>query len=103
MSWFAYLVIGTSSPAATILSPALARSAGVATPPGFDVGTMTVSVLPAKFVTAPVVKPPSTSFCGLAVSAEAKTSAGAPSSICVLRALDASNDRVSVAPGVAAS
>ena len=42
-SWFAYFVIGTVSPAAMTLTPALARSAGLWMPAGLAVGTMTVS------------------------------------------------------------
>ena len=42
-SWVAYFVIGTLSPAAMILTPGFARSAGDGCPAGLAVGTMIVS------------------------------------------------------------
>ncbi len=71
-------------------------------PAGLAAGTMTVSRLPANLVTVPAARPVSTSFCGLAVSAERKTSTGAPCSILVSRAEDESVEMVSVVPGFAA-
>ena len=83
--------------------PAFARSAGVLTPPGFAVGTMTVSLLPAKGTASPAARPLSTSFFGLVVSAERKTSAGAPCSILVSSADDESVETLMVVPGLAVS
>ena len=85
------------------LTPAVARSAGVVIPAGLSAGTMTVSLLPAKLTAGPSVSPLSTRSCGFFVSAERKTSAGAPCSIFVARADEASVEIVSVAPGIAAS
>ena len=93
-----HLVAGGDDPDA-----GLARSNGVVSPPGLSVGVMTVSSLPAKTVGSPAASPASTSFCGLVVSADRKTSAGAPSVICVARAADESVEMVSVEPGTAAS
>src|SRR5207344_276480 len=76
---------------------------GVMTFPGFPMGTITVSLLSAKLTAGPVVRPLSTSFLGLVVSADRKTSAGAPCSILVSRAADESVEMVSVTPGLAAS
>ncbi len=95
--------MGTESPAAITLTPFRARSAGVAMPAGLAAGTMTVSRLPANFTTAPDARPVSTSFCGLAVSADRNTSTGAPCSIFVSSAEDESIEMVSVVPGFAAS
>ena len=64
-----------------IFRPGLARSAGVVIRAGFDVGTITVSSLRANTTGSPVVRPFVTSFAGFVVSAERKTSAGAPCSI----------------------
>ncbi len=86
-----------------IFTPVFARSAGLAIPAGFDAGTMTVRRLVANFVTGATAKPSSTSDCGFFVSAERKTSAGAPCSIFVASAVDESVEIVSVAPGFAAS
>ena len=72
-------------------------------PAGLAVGTMTVSMLPAKSTGAPSARPLSTSFFGFVVSADRKTSAGAPCSIWVSRADDESVEIVSVVPGLAAS
>ena len=72
-------------------------------PAGLSVGTMTVSWLPAKLTGAPAARPLSTSFCGFVVSADRKTSAGAPCSILVSSADDESVEIVSVVPGLAAS
>ena len=85
------------------LTPALARSAGDLIPAGFAVGTMTVSMLPAKSTAAPAARPLSTSFFGFVVSADRKTSAGAPCSIWVSSADDESVEIVRVVPGLAAS
>ena len=68
-------------------------------PAGFAVGTMIVSLLPAKVTAAPAARPLSTSFFGFAVSADRKTSAGAPCSIWVSRADDESVEIVRVEPG----
>ncbi len=102
-SCVAYLVIGTASPAATILIPDFARSAGVRIPAGLSLGTMIVRRLPANGVMSPDANPPSTSFCGLVVSADRNTSAGAPCSIFVSSADDESVDTVRVVPGLDAS
>ncbi len=102
-SWVAYLVIGTASPAAMTLTPVFARSAGVLIPAGFVVGAMTVSLLPAKVTAAPAARPLSTSFFELVVSADRKTSAGAPCSIWVSSVADESVEIVIVVPGFAAS
>ena len=85
------------------LTPALARSAGVVIPAGLSVGTMIVSLLPANVTGSPAARPLSTSFFGFVVSADRKTSAGAPCSICVSSADDESVEIVSVVPGFAAS
>jgi hypothetical protein len=97
------LVIGTVSPAAMTLTPALARSAAEAIPAGLSAGTTTVSLLPAKVTTRPSARPASTSFCGLVWSADRKTSAGAPCSICVSSADEESVEMVTVVPGFAIS
>ena len=76
---------------------------GEVRPPGLSVGVTTVSLLPAKTVGVPLAKPPSTSFFGFVVSADRKTSAGAPCSIWVSRADELSVETVSVVPGFAAS
>ena len=86
-----------------ISTPSFARSAGDWIPAGLSVGTMTVSLLPANGIASPLAKPPSTSFCGLAVSADRNTSAGAPCSICVSSADDESVEIVRSVPGFAAS
>ena len=62
-----------------------------------------VSLLPANVTAAPSASPASTSFFGLVVSADRKTSAGAPCSIWVSSAEDESVEIVSVVPGFAAS
>jgi len=67
------------------------------------VGTITVSLLPAKLMAAPAERPLSTSFFGLVVSAERKTSAGAPCSIWVSSAAEESVEIVSLEPGYAVS
>ncbi len=85
------------------LTPAFARSTGVAIPAGLAVGTMIVNLLPAKVTAAPSARPASTSFFGFVVSADRKTSAGAPCSIWVSRADDESVERVTVVPGFAVS
>src|SRR3954447_16162084 len=103
MSWVAYFVIGTASPAATILTPLRARSAGVLTPAGLAVGTTIASLFPANGTAAPVASPLSTSFVGFDVSADRKTSAGAPCSIWVTSVADESVEIVSVVPGFTAS
>jgi hypothetical protein len=64
---------------------------------------MIVSLLPAKITIEPVAKPPSMSFCGFVVSADRRTSDGAPCSTLVASAEDESVERVSVVPGLAAS
>jgi hypothetical protein len=66
-------------------------------------GTMIVRRFLAKTTGAADAKPPSTNFCGFVVSAERKTSAGAPCSICVSRADDESVENVIVVPGCAVS
>jgi hypothetical protein len=63
---------------------------------------MTVRRLPANLVRAPAASPLSTSFWGLAVSADRNTSAGAPCSILVSSAEDESVDIVIAVPGLAA-
>ena len=83
--------------------PGFARSAGDAMPAGLPFGTMIVSLLPAKSTASPAAKPPSTSFLGFVVSADRKTSAGAPCSIWVSSADDESVETVIVEPGLAAS
>src|SRR3954451_20715813 len=98
-SCVAYLVIGTESPAAITFTPARARSAGDAIFAGLAVGTITVSRFVAKGTAVPLASPLSTSFWGFAVSADRKTSAGAPCSIWVSSAADESVDVVSVTPG----
>ena len=102
-SWSVYFWMGTPSAAAMILTPSPARSAGVSMPAGLSAGTMITRWLPANGVTPPAASPASTSFCGLAVSADRNTSAGAPCSILVSRAADESVETVSVTPGVAVS
>src|SRR4029079_191509 len=99
----AYFVMGTSSPAAMIFTPGVARSAGVVMPAGLAVGTITVRLLPAKAVVGPVVRPAVTRASGFLVSADRKTSAGAPFWIWVARAADESVEMVSRMPGTAAS
>ena len=70
-------------------------------PAGFAVGTMTVSVFPAKSTAEPSARPASTSVFGFVWSADRKTSAGAPCSIWVRRVEEASVAIVSVTPGAA--
>src|SRR3954468_19944293 len=103
MSWAAYLLIGTASPAAMTLIPAFARSAGVLIADEVPVGTMIVSLLRANATGAAAVRPLSTSFWGLFVSADRKTSAGAPCSICVSSVADESVEIVSFVPAFAVS
>ena len=67
------------------------------------VGTITVSRLPANLTGAPLAWFLVISFWGLVVSADRKTSAGAPCSIWVSRADDESVEIVSVVPGLAVS
>jgi len=64
---------------------------------------MTVSRLSASVTTWPEARPPSTSFCGLAMSADKKMSAGAPWSIFASSAADESVEMLSVMPGLAGS
>ena len=85
------------------LTPGFARSAGDVMPAGLPFGTMIVSLLPAKSIGRPMRNPPSTSFLGFVVSADRKTSAGAPCSIWVSSADDESVETVIVEPGFAAS
>ena len=85
------------------LTPGFARSFGDVMPAGLLVGTTIVSLLPAKVTAAPSARPLSTSFFGFVVSADRKTSAGAPCSICVSRAADESVEIVSLVPGFAVS
>ena len=85
------------------MTPGLARSIGEVMPAGLAVGTTIVSLLPANGTRSPAASPLSTSFCGFVVSADRKTSAGAPCSICVSRADEASVETVSVVPGFAVS
>ena len=96
-------MIGTVSPAAMTLTPGLARSAGDAMPAGLAVGTTIVSLLAANGTGSPSARPLSTSFFGFVVSADRKTSAGAPCSIWVSSADEESVEIVRVVPGVAAS
>src|SRR4051794_23434868 len=102
MSWVAYFVIGTLSPAAMIFTPGLAMSFGDAIPAGSSLGVMITRWLPANGVTSPLANPPPTSFLGFVVSADRKTSAGAPCSIFVSRADDESVETVRVVPAWAA-
>ncbi len=64
---------------------------------------MIVSLFVANATASPPAKPPSTSLAGCAVSADRKTSAGAPCSICVASVDDESVDDFSVVPGTTAS
>ena len=72
-------------------------------PPGLSAGTMIVRRFVAMTTAPPLANPPSTSLAGCVVSADRKTSAGAPCSICVASVDDESVDNVSVVPGVTAS
>src|SRR6516164_9723006 len=99
----AYLVIGTVSPAAITLTPLFAMSIGVLIFAGFVVGVMIVRRLPAKLTGEPRARPFVTSFWGFDVSADSRTSAGAPCSILVSSADEESVEMVSVMPGFAAS
>src|SRR3954447_4822664 len=98
-TWFAYFVTGTASPAAMTFTEGFARSAGDVIPAGFDAGTITASLLPAKATVGPTVRFASTSFFGFAVSADRKTSAGAPCSIFVSSADEESVEIAIVTPG----
>ncbi len=86
-----------------ILTAGFARSAGVLILAGFAIGTITVRMFFAKFTGGPVVRPLSASFWGFVVSADRKTLAGAPCSILVSSAEDASVDMTRVTPGWEAS
>ena len=76
---------GTSGAHTTTLTPSLARSANDATPAGLSGGTAISRVLLAKFCGSVAWRSSAVSLSMLAVSAEAKTSAGAPSWICATR------------------
>ena len=67
-------------------------------PAGFPIGTITVSLFVANVTAGPAARPLSTSFCGLVVSADRKTSAGAACSILVSSADEESVVIVSFAP-----
>src|SRR5439155_18528469 len=99
----AYVVIGTSSPAAMIFSPRRARSAGDAILAGLAAGTTMVRTFPANATGLPSARPLAASLFGFDVSADRKTSAGAPCSIWVSRAADESVEIVNTEPGWAAS
>ena len=72
-------------------------------PSGLPGATMISSELVAKTSGAPEMPPASTTFCMLAWSAEAKTSAGAFSSICWASADEAPKLRVTFGVGVGRS
>ena len=71
-------------------------------PNGLSGATMIVSRLVAKITGSLPLRPASVSLVMLAVSAEANTSAGAPSVICCTSAEEASKLNVAVASGLAA-
>ena len=98
MTCSAYLVMGTSGPAATMRTPGLARSAGEAMPAGLAVGTTMTRWFVAKSVMGAGARHSSMSAWGFLVSADANTSDGAPCSIWALSALEASKLKVSVEP-----
>src|SRR5215471_5394109 len=95
--WSAYLPHGTVVPQSET-TPRLARSANVFTFFGLQGLTTIVSRFDANTVGSAVTCPPVTSFCMLAPSAEANTSAGAPPWICCARVDDAAKLKVTVVP-----
>src|SRR5439155_2212785 len=99
----AYVVIGTSPPAAMIFTPCRERSVGEVLCAGLSAGTTIVRTFPANETGLPSASPLPTSPFGFDVSADRKTSAGAPCSIWVSRAADESVESVRTEPGWAAS
>ena len=87
----------------TTLTPGLARSAKEAIEAGLDGGTAISRTLVAKSTGVPPTSFASASLAMFFVSAEAKTSAGAPWVIWVTRSEDPAKLRVTLVPGCLAS
>ena len=94
---------GTWPAQATTLTPDRARSLKPVMRAGFPGGTTMVRVLVAKFLASPSTRSSPLSLSMFRVSAEAKTSAGAPCVICVTRSAEPAKLRVTSDPGLAAS
>src|SRR5450830_591728 len=94
---------GTCAWQITVLTPALARSAKPATWAGLVGGTAISSVLVAKLTGLPSTIAAAVSLAMFLVSAEAKTSAGAPSVIWLTRSDDPAKLRFTLKPGCLAS
>src|SRR4051794_34657669 len=86
-----------------ILTPGDARSRGDAIFAGLSFGAISVRWFAANPSAGPAVRPLSTSFWAFVVSADRKTSAGAPCSILISSADDASVETTRLVPGLAAS
>ena len=94
---------GTWLAQATTLTPDRARSLKPVMRAGFPGGTTMVSVFVAKLPGSPATRSSPLSLSMFRVSAEAKTSAGAPWVICVTRSAEPAKLRVTSVPGLAAS
>jgi hypothetical protein len=80
-----------------------ARSSSESTFAGLSGGVAILSVLLAKSTGSPVTEPSATALSMFLVSAEAKTSAGAPWEICATRSDDPAKLNATVTPGLASS
>ena len=94
---------GTSGAQTTTLMPSFARSANEATPAGLSGGTAISRVLVAKSSGSAAWRSSAVSLSMLAVSAEAKTSAGAPSWIWATRSEEPPKLNSTVTPSCWAS
>src|SRR6478752_1399651 len=94
---------GTCGAQTTTFTPGLARSAKELIDAGLDGGTAISRTFVAKLAGAPSISSASVSLVMFLVSAEAKTSAGAPWVICVARSEDPAKFSVILVPGFLAS
>src|SRR3954454_17934925 len=89
---------GTSGAQTTTFTPSRPRSAKDVMPAGLSGGTAISRVLLAKSWGSSAGRPSATALSMLAVSAEAKTSAGAPCWICATRSEDAPKLKLTFTP-----
>src|SRR5215216_1408670 len=97
----AYVPHGTSTAHVTTMSSGFARSARPVMPSGLPGAVMISSRFVANVTGSPAAPPPSVSLLMFASSADANTSAGAPSRSCLASSDDAAKLNVALAPGSA--
>src|SRR6478735_3227412 len=93
---------GTCGAQTTTSTPSFARSANEVMPAGFPGGVTMVRILLAKFTGVPATRFAVLALFMLLVSAEAKTSAGAPAVSWVTRSDEPAKLKVTVDPGFSA-